>query len=77
MKVGCERKKGGGRKTKDPEMEKLLYRWYTHKQANSEPVTAKMIKEKAIELTTCQDFIASKGWLDKFKIRYRLDIAKE
>ena len=36
-----------------------------------------MIKEKAIELTTCQDFIASKGWLDKFKIRYRLDIAKE
>ena len=25
MKVGCERKKGGGRKTKDPEMEKDLY----------------------------------------------------
>jgi len=25
MKVGCERKKGGGRKTKDPEMEKKLY----------------------------------------------------
>ena len=77
MKVGCERKKGGGRKTKDPEMEKLLFRWYSHKKANDEPVTAKMIKEKAIELTTCQDFIASKGWLDKFKIRYRLDIAKE
>jgi hypothetical protein len=28
MKVGCERKKGGGRKTKDPEMEKDLYKWY-------------------------------------------------
>lgn len=40
-------------------------------------VTAKMIKEKAIKLTTCKDFIASKGWLDKFKIRYRLDISKE
>ena len=53
MKVGCERKKGGGRKTKDPEMEKLLFRWYSHKKANEEPVTAKMIKEKAIELTTC------------------------
>jgi len=36
-----------------------------------------MVKEKAIELTTCPDFIASKGWLDKFKIRYNLDIAKE
>ena len=28
-------------------------------------------------LTTCPDFIASKGWLDKFKIRYNLEIAKE
>jgi hypothetical protein len=35
-----------------------------------------MVKERAIELTTCPDFIASKGWLDKFKIRYNLDIAK-
>ena len=25
MKVGWQRKKGGGRKTKDPEMEKRLY----------------------------------------------------
>ena len=77
MKVGCERKKGGGRKTKDPEMEKHLYRWYLTKRDAADPVTAKMIKEKAIQLTTCRDFIASKGWLDKFKIRYRLDIAKE
>jgi hypothetical protein len=36
-----------------------------------------MIKERAIKLTTCKDFIASKGWLDKFKIRYKLDISKE
>lgn len=36
-----------------------------------------MIKERAIKLKTCPDFIASKGWLDKFKIRYRLEIAKE
>ncbi len=40
-------------------------------------VTAKLIKEKAIDLKTCMDFIASKGWLDKFKIRYNLDISKE
>ena len=48
MKVGCERKKGGGRKTKDPEMEKHLYRWYLTKRDAADPVTAKMIKEKAI-----------------------------
>ena len=28
MKVGHLRKKGGGRKTKDPMMEKELYEWY-------------------------------------------------
>ena len=77
MKVGCERKKGGGRKTKDPTMEKDLYNWYLSKKRSKEPVTARMIKDKAIHLSTCRDFIASKGWLDKFKIRYRLDIAKE
>ena len=31
----------------------------------------------AIKMSTCGDFIASKGWLDKFKVRYRLDIHKE
>jgi len=41
------------------------------------PITAKMIKEKAIEFRSSDDFIASKGWLDKFKIRYRLEISKE
>lgn len=36
-----------------------------------------MIKNKAIELSKCKDFIASKGWLDKFKVRYDLEIFKE
>jgi len=77
MKVGCERKKGGGRKTKDPLMEKNLHNWYVEKKARGEIITAKMIKEKAIQLTNCSDFIASKGWLDKFKVRYNLEISKE
>jgi hypothetical protein len=77
MKVGCERKKGGGRKTKDPIMEKNLYAWYIDMKTRGEVVTAKMIKDKAIALTNCNDFIASKGWLDKFKVRFNLEISKE
>lgn len=77
MKVGWQRKKGGGRKTKDPEMEKELYKWYKSMKHSNTPVTAKMIKDKAIQLRSCKDFIASKGWLDKFKIRYNLEISKE
>jgi len=30
-----------------------------------------------MELSKCGDFIASKGWLDKFKIRFNLEIEKE
>ena len=58
-------------------MERRLYRWYLEKKNSGEQITAKQIKEKAISLTNCSDFIASKGWLDKFKIRYNLEISKE
>ena len=58
-------------------MERKLHEWYLAERELGKTVTAKQIKEKAIALTTCRDFIASKGWLDKFKIRYNLDISKE
>ena len=58
-------------------MEKELYNWYKSMQEQGQSVTARMIKKKAIDLTKCSDFIASKGWLDKFKVRYNLDIVKE
>ena len=77
LKVGHERKKGGGRKTKDPNMEKQLYQWYLRQKEQGIQLTARMVKDKAKLLSKCPDFIASKGWLDKFKIRFRLDIAKE
>ncbi len=78
LSVGAERKKGGGRKIKDPEMEKKLYDWYTEfHDKNNYPVTAKLIKKKALEFKTCRDFIASKGWLEKFKKKFRLDITRE
>ncbi len=58
-------------------MEVELHKWYQQQARNKVPVTAKAIKLKAIELTSNQDFIASKGWLDKFKVRYGLQLAKE
>lgn len=76
--LGHERKKGGGRKLKDPEMEKKLYEWYKeYHDRNQKIVTAKLIKQKALELTKCKDFIASKGWLEKFRKQHNLDIIRE
>jgi hypothetical protein len=48
MKVGHMRKKGGGRKTKDPQMEKHLYKWYLNSKKNKVQLTARMVKNKAI-----------------------------
>ena len=76
--LGHERKKGGGRKEKDPEMEAHLYSWYKefHVQ-NKHYVTSKIVKQKALELTKFNDFVASKDWLNKFKKKFSIEIIKE
>ena len=58
-------------------MERALYKWYKSEVKEGRTVTARKVKDMAIKMSTCGDFIASKGWLDKFKVRYRLDIQKE
>lgn len=56
-------------------MEEKIFSWYKQvKLENNLPVTAKMIKQKALEITKFRDFIASKGWLEKFKKKYKLDL---
>lgn len=69
---------GGGRKIKDPEMEKKLSEWiHNYNVVGENPITAKMVKKKALEFRTCNDFIASKGWLEKFKKKFKINIQKE
>lgn len=68
---------GGGRKIRDPEMENILNNWYKELYIERNiPVTAKMIKQKALQITRYRDFIASKGWLEKFKKKYNIQICK-
>lgn len=67
MKNGPGRKKGGGRKTLDPTMESKLLSWIeeTSYESSSFPCRAQ-IKQKAKNLSAVGDFLASKGWCDKF-----------
>lgn len=59
-------------------MEKLLYDWYLdYHVTKGNPVTARQIKQKALQFTSRDDFSASKGWLEKFRKKFDLDIAKE
>ena len=72
--VGCLRKKGCGRKTKNPKMEEKLLLWYNDKIKTNINVTAKMIRDKAVEISNDKDFLASKGWLEKFKKKNGIQI---
>ena len=73
--VGCNRKKGCGRKTRNPEMEDKLVEWYREEINGGANVSAKMIRDKAVEISGDKDFLASKGWLEKFKKKFGIRIA--
>ena len=73
--VGCNRKKGCGRKTRNPEMENKLVEWYREEISGGANVSAKMIRDKAVEISGDKDFLASKGWLEKFKKKFGIRIA--
>jgi hypothetical protein len=71
--VGYCRKKGGGRKIKEPDLEPKLLSWInTYIQANNTVPSNLSIRNKALQLSQRKDFIASKGWLDKFKTKHKL-----
>ena len=72
--VGCNRKKGCGRKTRNPEMENKLVEWYNEVVNQNINVSAKMIRDKAVEISEDKDFLASKGWLEKFKKKFNIRI---
>ena len=58
-------------------MEKTLFNWYEDLKKKNIPVTPKMIKKKALEIKKFPDFIASKGWLEKFKRKFKLELSRE
>lgn len=64
---GADRKKGGGRKTLDPSMETNLLNWIeTSTRETSAFPSRCIIKDKAKDLSRVDNFLASKGWCDKF-----------
>ena len=73
-KEGIERKKGSGRKYKDPELEHKILNWYF--QNDSSKITSKMFRDKAKELCSNSTFKASTGWLVRVQKKYNLTFAK-
>jgi len=63
---GPERKKGGGRKQLDSEMERKLTVYIVELNKRGRPPTRGEAKKLGQLLSTVPEFRASKGWLDKY-----------
>lgn len=61
-------------------MEKALYNWFLQQREKHVPVTSEIIRAKAKffyeKITGKSDFVASNGWLCKFKSRYGIRYLK-
>ena len=59
-------------------MENKLVEWYKEEIGGGANVSAKMIRDKAVEISGDKDFLAFKGWLEKFikKFGIRIDTHK-
>ena len=73
-KLGIKRKRGSGRKYKDPELEKKIIIWYNFQDKKN--VSAKIFRDKALELSSNESFRASSGWLTIMKKKYRIKFKK-
>lgn len=61
-------------------MEQALYTWFLQQRAHHVPITSEILRSKAKkfyeEITGKTDFLASSGWLDKFKARHGIRLLK-
>ena len=73
-KLGIKRKRGSGRKYKDPGLENKILIWYNFQDKKN--ITAKAFKNKALELSNNSSFRASSGWLTLMKKKYRIKFKK-
>lgn len=69
---------GGGRKIRDPIMERKLLQWYNeYHNVQGNKITTRLFKQKALEFSNDPTtFRASKGWLQKFRRRYNIKLNK-
>jgi hypothetical protein len=74
LAVGPARKKGCGRKVRDPVLEKKLLAWYNRRAQVNDFPTPNEVTRKALELSDDPKFMASKGWLEKFKNKFNITL---
>ncbi|XP_045464241.1 jerky protein homolog-like [Harmonia axyridis] len=68
------------RRPENPKMERKLYKWFLNQRKHNVPVTGDMIKHMASKLheefKETNNFNASDGWLQRFKIRHGVRFLK-
>lgn len=62
------------KKAENPEVDEALYMWFLQERNRHTPISGPILAMKAKffykEITKKDDFVASKGWLERFKSRH-------
>ena len=67
------------RKGKDPEVDEALNQWFELVTSKGQRVSGPMLKEKAEELAHLlgnSDFLATEGWISRWKVRHQIKAKK-
>lgn len=62
------------RKPVRTDVDGVLLKWCSYQKSENVPITGEILRSKAEELgkLTDEDFICSRGWVDRFKRRYNI-----
>lgn len=62
-----------------PEINNMVLEWFKCARSKQIPISGPMLKEKALEIAQSlriEDFRASNGWLERFKVRHNINFRK-
>lgn len=71
---GLARKRA--RTATDQNHDKALYNWFVQERAEGKPISGEIVRAQATKISTSETFLASNGWLSKWKRRHGISSVK-
>ena len=71
-----QRIKGGGQRVHYMQYDVALYKWFSDRRAQNQPVTARQLNDEAQRIASVDGRMVSRRWLEKFRKRHSIVLRK-